>query len=158
MNLDECKVTQSELSDRLILRNKLLNKFWNIWSKSYIVNLPPVVKGFEQKCDIKKGSLVLIREDNVPRLKWPIGIVTEVFPGRDGLIRTVQLKTANNTIVRPIQKLHYLEINSLIDSVEKPVETVQIPIVAAESENSLNNQTRAIVTRYGRTVNAQNRL
>ena len=116
------------------------------------------MKGFEQKCDIKKGSLVLIREDNVPRLKWPIGIVTEVFPGRDGLIRTVQLKTANNTIVRPIQKLHYLEINSLIDSVEKPVETVQIPIVAAESENSLNNQTRAIVTRYGRTVNAQNRL
>lgn len=77
------------MSDRLILRNKLLNKFWNIWSRSYIVNLPPVVKGFEQKCDIKKSSLVLIREDNVPRLKWPIGLVAEVFPARNGLIRTV---------------------------------------------------------------------
>lgn len=68
------------------------------------------------------------------------------------------MKTENNSIVRPIQKLHFLEINSFIDSVEKPAENVQSPVVAAESENSLNNQTRAIVTRYGRTVNAQNRL
>ena len=68
------------------------------------------------------------------------------------------MKTENNSIVRPIQKLHFLEINSFIDSVEKPAENVQSPVVAAEGENSLNNQTRAIVARYGRTVNAQNRL
>ena len=39
------------------------------------------------------------------------GIVQEVFPGRDGVIRAVRIKTVKGIVTRPIQKVHDLEIN-----------------------------------------------
>ncbi|XP_068247720.1 uncharacterized protein [Palaemon carinicauda] len=72
--------------------------------------LPQVVKGFNKKCDLSKGDLVLIKEDNLPRLKWPLGVIVDVFKGRDGLVRSVRLKTKKGEITRPIQRLYNLEV------------------------------------------------
>ena len=44
-------------------------------------------------------------------MSWPIGIVDELFPSSDGLIRSVRVKTSKGALCRPIQKLHDLEIN-----------------------------------------------
>ena len=52
VNLDQSQVNSEDLKDRMVFRNKVLDKFWNLWSKSYIVNLPPVVKGFQEKCKL----------------------------------------------------------------------------------------------------------
>ena len=101
-----------DLSFREQIRQQQLDKFWELWSGDYIRNLPPTVKGFPPKCNLKKGSLVLIKEDNIPRMSWPCGIVLEVFPGKDGLIRSVKVKTAKGIFHRPIQRLHDLEINN----------------------------------------------
>ena len=49
---------------------------------------------------------MLIREENIPRLKWPLGVVTELFPGKDGTVRSVLLRTARGSLTRPIQLLH----------------------------------------------------
>ncbi|GFS19766.1 Pao retrotransposon peptidase superfamily [Elysia marginata] len=54
--------------------------------------------------------MVLIRDEGDPRLQWPLAIVTKLYPGRDGLIRAVDLRTAKYKISRPIQKLHKLEM------------------------------------------------
>ena len=54
---------------------------------------------------------MLIREENIPRLKWPLDVVTELFPGKDGTVRSVLLRTARGSLTRPIQLLHDLEIN-----------------------------------------------
>ncbi|KAK3889712.1 hypothetical protein Pcinc_006278 [Petrolisthes cinctipes] len=72
--------TAKDLSLREKIRQQQLDKFWELWSNDYIRNLPPTVKGFQQKCKLKEGSLVLIKEDNIPRMSWPCGIVLEVFP------------------------------------------------------------------------------
>ena len=69
-----------------------------------------MVNKFQRKGDIKEGSVVLVREDNIPRMKWPVGLVTKVYPGRDGVVRSVQLKTGKGHLVRSIQRLHDLEI------------------------------------------------
>lgn len=46
-------------------------------------------------------------EDNVKRGKWPLAIVKEIHKGKDGLIRTVTLRTK---LARPsVQKLYLLE-------------------------------------------------
>ena len=58
---------------------------------------------------LKKNDIVLISDDNVPRGKWLLGKVEEVYPGRDGLIRTVSVCTKKGVVNRPIQKLHLLE-------------------------------------------------
>ena len=43
--------------------------------------------------NIKVGDLVLIANEITPRGVWPIGIVKEVYPGVDGLVRAVKVKT-----------------------------------------------------------------
>lgn len=105
----------TEMSDELMIRHKLeseaIDLFWEIWKNEYIRNLPPMGSGKDPQCtDIMLGSVVLIKEDGKSRLQWPMGIVTRLFPGRDGLIRAVQLKTSKGTICRAVQRLHRLEM------------------------------------------------
>lgn len=41
-------------------------------------------------------------DSNAVRGKWSLGRVIQVYPGEDGLVRNVQVKTATGTYVRPI--------------------------------------------------------
>ena len=96
---------RSEYSERC----RLIEKFWDQWSANYLRCLPTVRSG-KSTGGPTVGSLVLVRENEVlKRLQWPLGVITKVFPGRDGLIRTVEIKTRKGTIVRPIQRVHVLE-------------------------------------------------
>ena len=108
-------VSSMDLCNRETVRLRQLDKFWEMWSTEYIRNLPCTIKGFVPKCDLRKGSVVLIKEDNVPRLSWPLGVIVEVFPGKDGYIRSVNVKTSKGVINRPVQRLHDLEINESLD-------------------------------------------
>ena len=91
-------------------KQEKLKVFWDIWAKDYIRNLPCIVPQFEKRAFLKVGSIVIIREDNVPRLNWLLGRVIETYPGKDGKIRSVKLQTSKGMFVRPVQKLHKLEI------------------------------------------------
>ena len=59
--------------------------------------------------DLKIGSVVLVRKETKYRLLWPMDIVTKLFPGKDGHVRAVELKTNKGLICRAVQKLHRLE-------------------------------------------------
>ena len=48
-------------------------------------------------------------EDGLARPKWEMGRVVERITSRDGLVRTLRLKTKTGEVLRPIQKLHLLE-------------------------------------------------
>ena len=41
-----------------------------------------------------------------------MGRVEKLFPGKDGLVRTVTLKTQKGALCRPVQKLHRLEASN----------------------------------------------
>ena len=53
--------------------------------------------------------MVLLHGKRIPRGSWPIAVVTKVFPGRDNRIRTVEIKTEDGVLVRPIIKVSLLE-------------------------------------------------
>ena len=59
--------------------------------------------------NLNRNALVLLVDDNVPRGHWNLGRVLEVYPGPDGMIRTVKVKTKDSVFIRPIQKLCLLE-------------------------------------------------
>ena len=59
--------------------------------------------------NIKIGDLVLLKTDNVPRSPWPLARITNTFPGRDNIVRAVELKTPNAVLVRPVGKICLLE-------------------------------------------------
>ena len=99
-------------------RKCLVDQFWKVWKADYVRNLPTckgtfkpgmVRPGAINARVLKSGSLVLLQE-NSPRLQWPVGVVEEVFPGKDGVVRTVQVRTKSGVFVRPVDKLHMLEL------------------------------------------------
>ena len=57
---------------------------------------------------MKLDDIVLVISET-PRGQWPLGRVIEVFPGKDGLVRTAKVKTASATFVRPVTKLALIE-------------------------------------------------
>lgn len=52
---------------------------------------------------------MLIRNEETHPARWPLARVTEVQPGKDGIVRVVTLKTQNGEIKRPVHKLCPLE-------------------------------------------------
>ena len=52
-------------------------------------------------------DIVLLREPNVSRQQWPMARIVKTFPGKDGLVRSVELKISSSAkpLKRPIQKL-----------------------------------------------------
>ena len=157
-----CNISVDDLSAREIVRQQQLDKFWITWSNDYLRNLPPVVKGFVSNCDLKIGSVVLVKEDQVPRMSWPLGIVVKVFPGKDGKIRSVNVKTAKGIFCRPVQRLHDLEIsNSLSEFTEESISSEQgVVNVTSPGDNVIldtelpdtQDLPKESVTRKGRVV------
>ena len=56
------------------------------------------------------GHVVIIRSEERNRGKWPLGVVEELFEGRDRKVRVVKLRTGKTFLERPIQHLYPLEL------------------------------------------------
>ena len=87
----------------------LADQFWRRWIKEYVPTLQRRTKWMDEKSNLKKGDLVLICDECTPRNVWPMGLVVEANVGRDGLTRSVRIKTKSTELVRPITKVVLLE-------------------------------------------------
>ena len=59
---------------------------------------------------IRLNDIVLIHNENLPRLTWRKGIVVELLKGPDGKMRGAEVRTPNGSILkRPITKLFPIE-------------------------------------------------
>ena len=75
----------------------------------YLTTLHLRQKRIRPKRDIRIGDMGLSHDKRIPRGSWPIAVVTKVFPERDDRIRTVEIKTKDGVLVRPIVKVSLLE-------------------------------------------------
>ena len=88
----------------------LANRFWKVWVRSYLPELIGRQKWLDIKVNLAPGDLVLLHDDSCPRNLWPLAIVKEVKIGRDGLVRSIKLKTrTNDGLTRPIRQVILLE-------------------------------------------------
>ena len=55
------------------------------------------------------GDVVLFIESNIPRRHWKLGRIEAVYPGRDGLVRVVDVRTGGVVKRRPISRVSPLE-------------------------------------------------
>ncbi|XP_061720563.1 uncharacterized protein LOC133527531 [Cydia pomonella] len=83
----------------------LRQHFWRRWAKEYVAELQRRTKWKTKKDDISLNSLVLIKDDNLPPLKWRLGRVTRLYPGSDGVNRVADILTATGTIRRSFSKI-----------------------------------------------------
>ena len=93
--------------------NRIINHFWDRWHKEYTVNLRETHKQNFQNRDqqhIRLNDIVLIHDENLPRLTWRKGIVVELLDGLDGKMREAEVRTPNESILkRPITTLLPIE-------------------------------------------------
>ncbi|XP_062713843.1 uncharacterized protein LOC134290680 [Aedes albopictus] len=88
-----------------------VQRVWSRWSMQYLSDLHNRTKWTRQKNNLFVGTMVLIKEDNLPPLKWLLGRVTEIHPGVDGNIRVVTVRTKDGNVVRAISKICILPIS-----------------------------------------------
>ncbi|XP_054287987.1 uncharacterized protein LOC129003716 [Macrosteles quadrilineatus] len=85
---------------------------------------------------ISTGDIVLIGDDNIKRINWPLALVLETIRGKDGVCRVAKLKTAKGELTRPIQRLYPMEINS------KDMSRKQDAHIEVEDKSSTPTETR----------------
>ncbi|XP_063361764.1 uncharacterized protein LOC134650741 isoform X3 [Cydia amplana] len=90
---------------RYEMLEKMRQHFWQRWSKQYISELQTRTKWQTHGQDIVHNSLVLVKEENLPPLKWRLGRVVTLFTGHDGVSRVADVKTASGVIRRAFTKL-----------------------------------------------------
>ena len=78
----------------------LANVFWRRWTREYLPTLQERKKWNQTRRNLKVGGLVLLTDESFPRGKWPLGRVLEVFESRNGLVRSVKIKTSSTVATR----------------------------------------------------------
>ncbi|XP_055913226.1 uncharacterized protein LOC129946883 [Eupeodes corollae] len=86
--------------------------FWKRWSTEYLQNLQLRTKWKQSQSqnNLRIGDVVLIVEENSPPLKWKLGKIIEVQPGKDDIVRKATVKTSTGIIERASMKLRRLPI------------------------------------------------
>ena len=59
------------------------------------------------------GNVVLVIEPDAPRRDWKIGRIEAVYPGQDGLVRVVEVRSGGVLKRRTITRLSPLEAEVL---------------------------------------------
>ena len=86
---------------------------WKRWTREYLVALRErhQCNRKDKNKSLKIGDVVLIRSEERNRGKWPLGVVVELFCGRDGAVRAAKLRAGKAFLERPVQLLYPLEIS-----------------------------------------------
>lgn len=98
---------ESEMLSRRRWRHSqlLAEHFWRHFLKYYLPDLQARQKWRTDKKALEIGDVVLIVDPQLPRALWPVGKVTQVFPGVDGRVRTASVDVNGKTYTRVVARL-----------------------------------------------------
>ena len=89
---------------------KLISHFWRRWLKEWLPSQNVRSRWNEEKKDLKMGDVVLAISSDLPRAHWPLGRITEIYPGKDNHVRIAKVQVGQNSLLRPINKLIHLDV------------------------------------------------
>ena len=94
---------------------EMVHCYWKRWQREYLHQLQQRPKWQrETQQPLQVGSLIVLKEDNTPPTSWRMGRVTQLWPGTDGIVRVVSIKTANCELKRTINKICVLPIENYV--------------------------------------------
>lgn len=102
--------TNNSLKRIRMEHQKILQEFWTRWNDEYLLTLSQRNKWVHEKEHIYIGSLVIIKDENLSPARWLLGRIIKLIPSKDGLVRSVVVKTTKNVLTRAVQKLCLLPI------------------------------------------------
>lgn len=84
---------------------QIKKEFWKRWTNEYLCELQYKNKWRVGHPNIKIGTLVTIKDQNLPPLMWRFSRITELMNDKDGVVRVVKLKTSTGEFTRVIHEL-----------------------------------------------------
>lgn len=142
------QIDKVNLNKRLRYLQNLRQNLRNRFRKEYLGQLLHKRNRNIRSDPISVGDVVLVECENLKRIYWPIALITELLPDKNGTVRLAKLKTANGELLRPIQRLYPLEVSNK--------ESIKNPNMRASS--GFQNNTEIVKTRYGRSVKMPTRF
>ncbi|XP_077865185.1 uncharacterized protein LOC144351341 [Saccoglossus kowalevskii] len=132
-------IAPGDISDYSVNNHYTLNRryhlaelqhiFWQRWSAEYLTALRErhllTAKGIKTNT-AKVRDVVLIHDDIRKCIHWHMAIITKLLPGKDGIVRAVEIRTRLGKTNRPIAKLYPLELSVEIPTNAQPNEIVVI--------------------------------
>lgn len=84
----------------------LADTFWARWQREYLNMLQSRQKWQCNKPNLKEKDIVLLKDKQLKRSEWSMGIIVKTLPSKDGVVRKVEVKVAHGktmkTFFRPI--------------------------------------------------------
>lgn len=96
-----------DVGRRLRANRYLLRTLWKAFQRDYLVELQ-VRKKWHDEHDLTQivGRIVIIKDETSPKGRWQRGIITKATAGRDGLVRSCEVRLPNRkTVRRAVQHL-----------------------------------------------------
>ena len=85
------------------------NMFWKCWLNHYLPILTNQQKWAKTVENLTLNDLVIIKTKDTPRSHRPLGRILDVYPGDDGIVRSVKIRTPTGEIIRPSRSVCVLE-------------------------------------------------
>ncbi|XP_053407961.1 uncharacterized protein LOC128559664 [Mercenaria mercenaria] len=131
---------------------KLLNNFWEIWKKEYLISLrertQSELKSHRVQSSFKPsvGDVVLIKDD-LPRGLWKMGKVIKLIMSNDGQYRSAKVNLSNGrTIGRTLNHLYPVEVSDDHNSVEQTKLSKPVLKTSKQTEQTRPKRKTAIIS------------
>ena len=96
------------LLKRWHLCQHMVRHFWKRWSSEYIDIFRRFNKWHFPTRNLQVDDIVILQDDNLVPTKWPLGRIVKTYPGKDSIVRVVDVKTSHGVYKRPITKISLL--------------------------------------------------
>ncbi|XP_068723815.1 uncharacterized protein [Montipora capricornis] len=90
---------------RVEFLQKIVDSFWKRWNRDVFPSLVPRKQRQIERRNVKVNDIVTVADSNAVRGKWCTGRIMEVYPGPDGRVRNVKVKTSTGVYSHPVTKV-----------------------------------------------------
>ena len=102
-----------DLRKRAKYLKRCKDAMWNRWTKEYLRGLRERhnLKHDEKGSTLTVGDVVIVQSEDRNRGKWPLGIVEQLYTGRDEVVRGAKVRTGGSHLERAVNHLYPLELS-----------------------------------------------
>ncbi|XP_017468804.1 PREDICTED: uncharacterized protein LOC108360867 [Rhagoletis zephyria] len=90
------------------------HRLWKKWISEYLPDLCRRTKWYQPVQPLRVGDVVLVVDSNIHSSRWPLGLVTQVFPGKDLQVRSAEVQTRAGIFKRPACLLAKLDVGESV--------------------------------------------
>ena len=108
------------------LTRHLSQEIWCMWKSTYLKSLNAHSMWKTSRPNLRVGDVVVVKDETLRQRSWPLALIVRTYPGKDNLVRVVDIRCHDKIFRRPIHKLEKLFSTEEDSRLQPPGEYVQV--------------------------------